>query len=559
MLSNLHIENIAVIEKADVELSSGFNVLTGETGSGKSIIIDSINAILGKRTSRDIVRAGCSKGFVSALFTDISSEAASKLFELGFCDDPKDTDTVLLQRSVSSDGKSVFKINTRPATAAALKEIGTYLIDIHGQNDNQFLLVPSNYYRYLDKLASNQDLYNAFLQQYNLYKSLFKQRRNMLLSEEEKKNRIFYLNAIVDELSKAKIYVGEKDELTRRQTVISNSEKIISAINFSNSVISGNDDQQGILSNLSSVLSTLNDISKLNHEIKPMIERLNSVYFDLEENIDDINKLASNVYFDHNEAQQIDERLDLIYKLSKKYSVSPDDLPSLYESSKAELNNLIGSEKNLSEIEALLEENKNKTIDLAFKLSESRKIAAKEFENSVVNEMKYLDMPYAQFQVRFSTKSLDKIGLDDIDFYLSVNPGEELKPLSDTASGGELSRIMLSIKNVLSKFDFVETMIFDEIDSGTSGKAAAKIGNKLKAISNDKQVICITHLAQIAALADSHLLVKKHVIEDRTSTNVILLNDNERCEEIARIMGGESITENTLSAAREMLGISVDN
>ncbi len=559
MLSNLHIENIAVIEKADVEFSSGFNVLTGETGAGKSIIIDSINAILGKRTSRDIVRAGCDKGFVSALFTDISKEVSLKLYDFGFCDDPNDTDTVLLQRSVSADGKSIFKINTRPATAAALKEIGTYLIDIHGQNDNQFLLVPSNYYRYLDKLASNNELYNEFLEQYNSYKTLFKQRKNLLLSEEEKKNRVSYLSSVVDELKKANISVGEKDELIKRQTVINNSEKIISTIKTSDAVISGSDDNQGVLSALSSVISGLVEISKLNQDLIPMVEKLNSCYFDLEENIKDINAVSSNVYFDYTEAQQINERLDLIFKLSKKYSVNADELPKLLETSNNELIGLTGDEKNISFIDAALEESKNNTINLAFQLSQTRKAAAKSFEQAVISEMQYLDMPYAKFEVQFNTKSLDKIGLDDINFYISVNPGELLKPLSDTASGGELSRIMLSIKNVLSKYDFVETMIFDEIDSGTSGKAAAKIGNKLKAISQNKQIICITHLAQIAAMADSHLLVKKQVFDGRTSTNVVHLNLDQRCEEVARIMGGENITDNTLIAAREMLGISVDN
>lgn len=559
MLSNLHIENIAVIEKADVDFSNGFNVLTGETGAGKSIIIDAINAILGKRISKDIVRSGCSKGFVSALFTDLNAETINRLHELGYCDDVNDFDALLIQRSVSLDGKNIFKINTRPATASIFKEIGNYLIDIHGQNDNQFLLTSSNYYKYLDKLAENNTIYDNFIIQYEKYKNLYKQRRNLSLSEDEKKSRINYLSEIIDELGKSKIQIGEKEELTKQLVIINNAEKIINSVNYADSLLNGNNDQIGAVSLIDSVINDLNNISKFNIEFNPIIDRIKSAYLEIDESIKELNSIAINTKFDHNQAQQIEERLDLIYKLTKKYSISADELPKLLENSIDELNKITGIENNIDKLDEILEIEKQNTIKLAFELSESRKNAAKKFESVVIEELKFLDMPYAKFEVVFKTKSLDNIGLDDIDFYISVNPGEDLRPLSETASGGELSRIMLSIKNIISQYDIVDTMIFDEIDTGTSGKAASNIGSKLKNISSKKQVICITHLAQIACLADNHLLVKKSVSEGRTNTVVNSLTNNERCYEIARIIGGESLTENTLKTAKEMLGLNVDN
>lgn len=547
MLKTLDIENIAVIEKTSVEFSDGLNVLTGETGAGKSIVVDSINAILGERTSKELVRHGCENAYVSAYFVDISDDAVKKLDELDFdCEEDK---SLLLTRKISSTGKSICKINGKSATVSMLKEIGSQLVNIHGQHDSQALLNPDLQYKYIDMLLSRDGVIKDYRQSFKELISVRRRLKSLSVDEDEKQRRIELLDYQINELEEADIKIGERDELNKRRTLILKSEAISQALGNSLTALNGDDDSFGAQSIISSVYNELSAF--------PEAEEITGIFADINDKIeaakDKINSLNESVDFAPTELEEIEQRLDLLYTFSSKYGQDEEAMLSYLENAKKERNDILFADEELEGLSAEYDRLLEITVELADKLSEERKKTAKEFEKRVKDELSFLDMPSLEFTVAFDKGNLSSNGYDKIEFFISTNVGEPPKPLSKIASGGELSRIMLAIKNIISYNDTIGTLIFDEIDTGVSGRASQKIGLKLKSVSKNTQVICVTHSAQIASNASEHFLIKKDVLNDRTYTKVTSLSFEERKRELARIMGGLEITDALLKSAEEML------
>lgn len=550
MLKTLDIENIAVIEKTTVDFSAGLNVLTGETGAGKSIIVDSINAVLGERTSKELVRHGADHAFVSAYFEDISGTVCEKLEELGF--DTEEDHSLLITRKISSSGKSNCKINGKSATVSMLKEIGSSLVNIHGQHDSQALLNPDFQYKYIDMLIEDTDFVSEYK---NSFKQLISVRRKLkaLTSDEtDKERQLELLDYQIKELEDAGIKVGERDELNKRKALIHKSAAITSALNTALLAINGDDEVNGaqtLINNCRNSLSVF-DESK---DICDIFEDINDK-FELAK--DKIESLFSLIDFNPDELEQIEERLDLLYKFSNKYGSTEEEMLSFLENAKEKRSSIFYSDEELEKLNDEYDRLFEQTVALAQRLSDKRRETAEKFQKEVKAELEFLDMPKLQFVVDFQKGNLSSTGFDKIEFLISTNPGEPPKPLSKIASGGELSRIMLAIKNILSYNDTIGTLIFDEIDTGVSGRASQKIGLKLKSVSKNTQVICVTHSAQIASNADVHFLIQKEFAGDRTYTNVTPLDFESRKKELARIMGGLEITDTLLTSAEELLKAS---
>ena len=547
MLRTLDIENIAVIEKTTVEFSNGLNVLTGETGAGKSIVVDSINAILGERTSKELVRNGADSAYVSAYFEDIAQPVTDKLNELDF--DVEEDNSLLLTRKISTNGKSICKINGKSATVSMLKEIGSLLVNIHGQHDSQALLNPDFHFNYIDMLISDKSIIDEYKSSFRELIAVRRRLKALTSDEEDKAQRLELLEFQINELEQANIVVGERDELIKRRNLMQKSESLTAALNNALSAIIGDDENMGAAS---LIRSAYNDTSSFD-EIRNINESLLTAGDSIESCKDLIENMLAQVEFDPNELEQIEERLDLLYNFSGKYGADEEQMLAYLENARAERSSIIYSDEELerlnNEYDILLE----KTVALADRLSAERKKTADSFEDAVKGELEFLDMPKLQFAVHFDHGKLTSNGYDIIEFLISTNPGEPPKPLSKIASGGELSRIMLAIKNILAYNDTIDTLIFDEIDTGVSGRASQKIGLKLKSVSKNTQVICVTHSAQIASNADSHFLIKKDYENDRTYTNVSPLDFEGRKYELARIMGGLEITDTLLKSAEELL------
>lgn len=547
MLKTLEIENIAVIEKTSVDFSDGLNVLTGETGAGKSIVVDSINAILGERTSKELVRHGADNAYVSAFFTDISEKVIEKLVDMGF--ECEEDNSLLLTRKISISGKSSCKINGKNATVSMLKELGNLLINIHGQHDSQALLNPDYQYKYIDMLFDNKSILEEYKASFKELISVRRQLKALTKSEFDKEKELELLDYQIKELEDADIQIGEKEKLNKRKTLILKSEGISNALNGVLSVLNGDDEVTGVCS---AVDNSFNMLSTFD-ETKEISELLSNVSDSLEQIKDKIDALFADIDYDPSELEQIEERLDLLYRFSLKYGSTEEEMIKFLEDSKEKRNKIIYSDKELerlnSEYDRLLEE----TVLKADKLSNYRKEIAKTFEDNVKSELEFLDMPKLQFVVQFDKGNLTSNGYDKIEFLISTNPGEPPKALSKIASGGELSRIMLAIKNIISRHDTVATLIFDEIDTGVSGRASQKIGLKLKSVSQHTQVICVTHSAQIASNASEHFLIQKSFENDKTYTSVNALDFEGRKRELARIMGGLEITDTLLKSAEELL------
>ena len=546
MLRTLDIENIAVIEKASVDFSPGLNVLTGETGAGKSIVIDSINAILGERTSKELVRHGCDNAYVSAYFDDIPETVSKKIAEIGY---ELDDNALLLSRKISANGKSACKINGKSATVSMLKEVGTLLVNIHGQHDSQALLNPDYQYQYIDMMFSD----NSILQSYKAsFKDLITARRKLkalAMSESDKDKELELLDYQIKELEDACIKIGEREELNQRRALISTAEAITNALNLSLQTINGDDENNGVQSSINICFNTLLQFG----QAKEISEAFADINDKLEFAKDKIDALLLELSFDPNELEQIEERLDLLFRLSSKYGNDESEMLDFLEKAKQRRNSIVYSDMELEKLNAQYDEYFDKTVRLAEELSASRKRIAEEFEKQVKAELEFLDMPKLQFKVDFQKGNLSSNGFDKIEFLISTNPGEPPKPLAKIASGGELSRIMLAIKNILSYNDTIGTLIFDEIDVGVSGRASQKIGLKLKAVSKNTQVICVTHSAQIASNANEHFLIEKDITSDKTYTKVTPLDFESRKRELARIMGGLEITDTLLKSAEELL------
>lgn len=551
MLATLNIRNIAVIEKAAIDFSDGFICLTGETGAGKSIIIDSINAVMGEKTSRELIRTGADTAMVSALFTNISKDTAYLLSELGL--PTEDDGSLLLQRTIKKDGGNVCKINGAAATLSMLRSISATLIAVHGQADSRELMAADNHIKYIDRLACHDELINNYSEVYNKIRSLKKKAEKISLDESEKARRMDILSFQVNELKQANIREGEMDELKAQRDLCLNSQTIIEQLSAAYELLSGSEYIRGAADLSSEAASRVELAANNAQDLAKTAELVREASITLSECASDINSFLSSLNFDGAYLDRIEERLDELYRLSRKYGETEGEMLKFLHNAEKELQDIELSEERLNNIIAELNILKGELIAAAEKLSESRKKTAETFAKRIKEQLEFLDMPYVQFKVDFTKSDYKADGADKVEFLLSANPGEEPKPLVKTASGGELSRIMLAIKCVLADADTIGTLIFDEIDTGVSGRAAGKVAIKLKETAQSRQVICVTHLSQLAAMADCHLLIEKSVSDNTTSTTVRNLDFEGRKYELARINGGMEITPALLQSAEEML------
>ena len=550
MLSVLKIENIAIIESAEIEFSRGFNVLSGETGAGKSIILDSINAVLGFRTSRELIRTGASEAGVTALFSCISEGVEKKLAELSL---PVSPDKTLLVSRVISPDKNICRVNNTLTNVSALREIGAELISIHGQQDNRELLNNETHISYIDSIGDLTAVAEDYKESYNELLSINARVKKLSGNKEEKARRIDILSYQIDELEKAEINPGEWESLKNRRTELQNFEKIQESLSFSYDALSGGDSYKGAVEMVSGAFRELSSISKFSSEIQSLSDKLGDLYYELSDVADTIRDSISDDGYNPLELEEIENRLDLLYKLSKKYGETEEKMLEYLENAKKELGEISLSDEVLDELKIKYSEKLSEAREKAKNLSEKRKKEAEIFCEKVCEELRFLDMPSVQFLVDFKEVELCENGIDSAEFLISANVGEIPKPIAKIASGGELSRIMLALKTVLAHKDKISTMIFDEIDAGVSGRAALKVASKLKAVSSGKQVICVTHLAQLMSYADSHYLIEKAVREGKTYTGVTLLDLEGRKREIARITSGGEITQTQLDNALEMI------
>ena len=549
MLVGLKIENIAVIESAEIELGSGLNVMTGETGAGKSIVIDAINAVLGERTSRELIRTGADSARVYAEFADVSSETQRILDEMGIEKMPDDT--LVLSRSINASGKNICRINGCPATVSALKEIGAGLINIHGQHDSQALLSPDKHCGFIDLLAENQNLRSEYRQVFSSLVSVKKELDLLYDTRDEKAARLDYLNFVIGEIEQAQVREGERDELAKEKELLQHSGRVIKALEKAYSALS---DEAGILSGIEDCAGELETASKYYKEAENAAKGVRSISYELSDYAAEIRDLAEGFDYSPERLSEINERLDFLYRLSMKYGATEKDILDTFEKSVAERNAIEVSDERISELEEKLYALSDEIKILSAKLTESRMNTAADFEKKVKAELEFLDMPKVEFVVERKATALTSKGADAIEFLISANAGQEPRPIAKIASGGELSRIMLAIKNVLSDKDSVDTLIFDEIDTGVSGSAAEKIALKLHQVSKGRQVICVTHLARIAAQADSHMKIIKTVADGKTYTKIDTLDFDGRAAEIARITAGGNVTALQIETAKEMLG-----
>ncbi|MBE6771231.1 MAG: DNA repair protein RecN [Ruminococcaceae bacterium] len=548
MLIDLKIENIAVIESAEIEFDSGLNVMTGETGAGKSIVIDAINAVLGERTSRELIRSGAESARVYASFADISDETERVLDEMGIEKMPDKT--LVLSRSINSAGKNACRINGCPATVSALKEIGSGLINIHGQHDSQALLSPDKHCGFIDLLAENFDLRSKYKQVFSNLVAVKKELESLYDSRDEKAARLDYLNFQINEIEQANVREGEREELSKEKELLQHSGKVIKSLEKAYSALKA---ENGILSGIEDCAHELETASKYFQNAEGCAKGVRGIAYELADFTAEIRSLTEGFDYSPERLSQINERLDFLYRLSMKYGATETEILATLEKAVAERNEIEISDERISELEEKLYALSDEIKVLSAKLTDSRMKAARDFEKSVKAELEFLDMPKVTFVVDRKQTALTSRGADAIEFLISANPGQEPRPIAKIASGGELSRIMLAIKNVLSDKDEIATLIFDEIDTGVSGSAAEKIALKLHQVSKGRQVICVTHLARIAAQADRHMKIEKSVDKNKTYTKIDTLDFDGRAAEIARITAGGSVTALQLETAKEML------
>ncbi len=547
MLKYLHIENIAVIEKSDIEFKDGFSVLTGETGAGKSIIIDALNAVLGERASKNLIRSGAQKATVSALFCNINNDACAALNELDF--PPDEEGNLLIKRVISADGNSSVKINGQPATATVLRAISAYLVNIHGQHDNQLLLNPDTHYKFIDLVADNRKIYDNYLSEFENYRAINKELKDLSLDDETKNYRIDLLKYQINEITAAAITEGETERLEKQSEIYRNYDKLIRNVSNAFAALDGGE-EDGAVELINSAKSSI--IAADNRSFDSIGERLTALQIEADDIRSELDRFISGLDYDAQEVDKTEKRLAFLHELYSKYGKSEKATLEYLKNAQKELENITFSDKRIEELEKELELCSERLVKCGDALTESRKKAAHKFEKEICDVLMFLDMPYVKFLVDFKKGKYTKNGCDIVEFLISANIGEEPRPLSKIASGGELSRIMLAIKSVLADRDEIGTLIFDEIDTGISGRAAQKVGHQLKKVSTNKQVICVTHLAQIAAKADSHLYIEKNVEDGRTITKITPLDFEGRKYELARIIGGETTNQN-LKTAEEML------
>ena len=547
MLSLLHIENIAVIERSDISFDRGFNVLTGETGAGKSIVIDAICAVLGERAYRDMIRTGAAKASVRAVFTDVPEYPW--FAENGVEYDPE----TIIQREIYLDGKNVCRVNGSLVTVSILRKLGIQLINIHGQHDSALLFDEANHLKFLDDFAENEAIRADYSEKFSAVDSLRREIQRMTMDEGEKLRRMETLRYQIEEIEKAQLEAGEDEALEARRKVLQNSEKIADGMNAAVELLYGGDDTDGAAGLLAEAERALARISRYGEAISEIHEKVADLMYQVQDIAEVTRDARDDLAYSADELERIESRLDVIHRLRRKYGVTCADILEYLEKAKQELDEIEFADDHLERLKGKLQKAEKCAWDAALVLRASRKEAAVKLSQRILTELAQLDMPKVQFYCEFTELELTANGADAVAFYMSANAGEALKPMSKVASGGELARIMLAMKNVLAEQDQVPTLIFDEVDTGVSGRAAQKVAEKLKSVARNKQVLCVTHLPQIAAMGDTHMLIAKSERDGRTYTTVTPLDHEGRTREVARIIGGAAITETTLKSAEEML------
>jgi len=526
--------------------------MTGETGAGKSIVIDAINAVLGERTSRDLIRTGADSARVTALFADIGSEIAQLLESLDL--PVEETGDLILSRAITLSGKNSCRVNGVPVTVAVLRQVGGALVNIHGQHDSQALLDPARHVGFIDAMAENAPLREEYRAQYLKLRALQKEQSSLQIDENEKARRLDMLRHQIAELEQAEVVPGERATLLEKQAFLRNSEKILESLQTAGDALAGGEEFAGAAALGFDAANALERAGEFSPAARALAETVRSAAYELDECAGELRGLLDSAAFDPAGAEAVERRLDVYYRLSRKYGAQEADMLAFLEKARAEETSITQSDERILALDEEIEVQKSQVIQLARALSKSRRETGEIFTRAVRDELLYLDMPNVRIEARSTKIPLTQEGGEQLEFLISANPGEAPRPLAKIASGGELSRVMLAIKSVLAKKDPVGTLIFDEIDAGVSGRAAQKIGRKLRGVSAGRQVVCVTHLAQIAALADCHLLIEKQTEGGSTQTHIRALDRSARIHELARIMGGEGITAAQLAAAEEMLG-----
>ena len=547
MLSLLHIENIAVIEQSDISFDRGFNVLTGETGAGKSIVIDAISAILGERAYRDMIRTGANKASVRAVFTDVPK---LEWFEQNGVE--YDAETVI-QREIHLDGKNVCRVNGTLVTVSILRKLGIQLINIHGQHDSASLLDEANHLSFLDAFADNERLRDDYREKYDAVCKLRREIERMSMDESEKLRRMETLRYQIEEISKAELEPGEDEALEERRKLLQNAEKLSNGMDMAVECLYGGDETDGAASLLAQAERELARLARYTDAFAQFHDRVADLMYQVQDVAEEVRDARDDLSYSADELEQIESRLDVIHRLRRKYGVTCTDILEYLENARKELDEIEFADDHVERLKVKLQKAEQTAFDAALALRKNRKETATMLSERILTELAQLDMPRVQFSCEFTAIDLCASGADDVVFYMSANAGEALKSMSKVASGGELARIMLAMKNVLAEKDQVETLIFDEVDTGVSGRAAQKVAEKLRSVATHKQVLCVTHLPQLAALANTHLLIAKGEREGRTYTTVTPLDIEGRKRELARIIGGTNITETTLKSAEEML------
>lgn len=551
MLSVLHIENIAVIEQAEILFEGGFNVLTGETGAGKSIVIDAISAILGERTYRDVIRTGANRAFVSAIFTNIPQYDWFSENQVEF--DPQE---LQVQREIYADGRNVCRVNGRPVSVASLKKLGGRLINIHGQHDSQQLFDEENHLTYLDAFARDEQELEAYQQAFSAMQSVQREIQKLSMDESEKLRLVETLTFQIEEIRAANLVSGEEEQLKERRKVLQNAEKLSDALRMADEALYGGDSSDGAAGLLSNAEHALSRVSTISADMQTLHQKISDLMYSVQDAADELRAMRDDLSYSEGELEEIEERLDAIHKLKRKYGASVEDVLAYLADSEQRLDEIEFASDRIETLKKREAELQKETIRQGEILREKRLSAAQAMESRICDELRQLDMPKIRFVCEFTPQQPMQTGLDSVRFLMSANVGENLKPLSKVASGGELARIMLAMKQVLAQQDGVPTLIFDEVDAGVSGRAAQKVAYKLWTVSKGRQVLCVTHLPQIAAMADAEYTVEKRVENERTYTSVLHLDESGRKQELARLIGGSMITETTLAGAAELLRLA---
>ena len=547
MLSVLRIENIAVIEQADITFDRGFNVLTGETGAGKSIVIDAISAILGERAYRDMIRTGTSRASVRAVFTEVPELPWFRENEVSW------EDEVLIQREIYQDGKNVCRVNGSPVSVSLLRKLGLQLINIHGQRDSQQLFDEGYHLHYLDAFAGDERLLETYGQAFEAVCAIRKDIQRLTMDEGEKLRRMESLKFQIDEISRANLKPGEDEALESRRKLLQNAEKLSGGLDAAVAALYGDEDSDGAAALLAEAERALGKLSRFDPSLETLHTRVSDLMYQVQDVAEELRDKRADFDYSGEELESIESRLDVIHRLRRKYGVTCQDILDYLAKAQKELDEIAFADDELLRLKDKLKKAEAEAWAAAKELRQARQDSARQLSERILEELRQLDMPRVQFQCAFTETELTPSGADAVAFYMSANVGEALKPMNKVASGGELARIMLALKNVLAQQDQVPTLIFDEVDTGVSGRAAQKVARKLQSVARHKQVLCVTHLPQMAALADTHLLIAKEQRGGRTYTTVTPLDLEGRKRELARIIGGEKITETTLKSAEEML------